>query len=141
MAARKSLLYRWFGLGRIPADWRTRLQAEDLILVDEGLRGSVTMRNFRSPGRISGWRRRWIVCSLALTRKRFVALWFSRPMIDVPLDDPRLQQMRWSLEGQETLCVTFDAGLFNPGWSGTIDHRFRTGQASAFLSHLSTPPR
>jgi hypothetical protein len=44
--------------------------------------------------------------------------------------------MRFSVEGQDTLLVAFDPSLFHPGWSGTMEYRFRTSEAPAFLEKL-----
>ena len=53
----KSLLYRLFGAGKIPAPLMSQLNAEGIILFDEGVKGSVTYRNFRAPGKRFSWRR------------------------------------------------------------------------------------
>jgi hypothetical protein len=45
--------------------------------------------------------------------------------------------MQFSIEGDETLLVAFDAGLFHSDWSGSLEYRFRTPEAKAFLELLS----
>jgi hypothetical protein len=64
----KPLLYRVFGVGKIPAPLMSQLQNEGIILADEGVKGSVTYRNFRAPGRRDSWRRQWFIGSIALTK-------------------------------------------------------------------------
>lgn len=128
----KSVLYRLFGVGKIPEALLTRLKGEGVLLLDEGVRGSVTYRNFRMPGRYSNWRRQWYTASIALTKVRLVALRRSAPIIDVPLADERIRRLRLLPEGGDTLLVAFDAALFHGDWSGTIEYRFRTPQARLF---------
>lgn len=128
----KSVLYRLFGVGRIPDALLTRLEGEGVLLLDEGVRGSVTYRDFRSPQRYSGWRRQWYTASIALTKVRLVALSRSSPVIDVPLADARIRRLRLLPEGDDTLLIAFDAALFRDDWSGTIEYRFRTPQARLF---------
>lgn len=129
----KSVLYRLFGVGRIPSALLTRLECEGVLLLDEGVRGSVTYRDFRSPERYSSWRREWYTASIALTKFSLVALRRSAPIIDVPLTDARIRRLRLLPEGRDTLLVAFDAALFRDDWSGTIEYRFRTPQARLFV--------
>ena len=129
----KTVLYRLFGLGGIPGPLLARLKGEGVLLLDEGVRGSATYRDFRAPGRYYRWRRQWYASSVALTRVRLVALRRSSPIIDVPLADGRIRRLRLSREGGDTLLVAFDAALFHGEWSGTIEYRFRTPQAQSFI--------
>ena len=131
-----TLLYRLFGVGRIPRQWRTMLESEGLVLVDEGIAGSVTYRDFRAPGKRFAWRKVAFSGSIALTKTRLLALQYANPAINIPLDDERFEQLRISVEGEETLLVAFDPSLFHNDWSGTMEYRFRTSQAQAFLKIL-----
>jgi len=132
----KALLYRLFGIGTIPAPIAAALQGEGVLLLDEGLRGSVTYRGFRAPGRIFAYKRKWYVGSLILTEARLLGLSYSSTIIDVPLTDERLRRMRFSVEGNDVLLVAFDAALFHDDWSGSIEYRFRTPQAHDFVKML-----
>ena len=62
-----TLLHRLFGAGRVPEDRLAAFQAEGIVLFDEGIGGALTLRNFRAPGRYSGWRRSWFMGSVVLT--------------------------------------------------------------------------
>jgi hypothetical protein len=133
----KSLLYRLFGIGRIPEPLRSQLQTEGITLLDEAVKGSITYRDFRAPGKRDLWRRQWYVASIALTRVRLLALRGNNPIIDVPLADERIRKMRYSLEKSgAVLCIAFDAGLFHDDWSGAIEYRFRSPEARHFLELL-----
>src|SRR3712207_1588484 len=102
----KSFMYRLVGLGKIPRPLMAQLNSEGIILMDEGIKGSVTYIDFSAPGRYSSWRRQWYTSSIALTELRLVALRYSQPIIDVPLADERLGRMRFSLEGSTLpLCT------------------------------------
>jgi hypothetical protein len=121
---------------KVAAAYKSQLQPEGIVLFEEDVKGSMTFRNFRSPGRYSNWRKVLITSLIALTKTRLLALKGSGPIIDVPLTDERLRQMRFSLEGEKTLLVAFDANLFQPEWSGEIEYRFKTSQARRFLELL-----
>lgn len=131
-----TLLYRLFGVGRMPAQWRATIESEGLVLVDEGIAGSVTYRDFRAPGRRSAWRKVAFSGAIALTKTRLLALHYANPAINIPLDDERFKQLRISVEGEQTLLVAFDPSLFHNDWSGTMEYRFRTSQAQTIFAAL-----
>ena len=133
----KTLLHRLFGLGKIPKRFLPDLEQEGIVLLDEGISGSVTFRNFRAPGRRHSWRRNWFTGSLVLTGRRFAAFAFFKPIINVPLSDDRLNELRCSLKGEATLCVHFDPSAFHEGWSGSMECRLSTPQARLFLEQLN----
>ena len=132
----KTFLYRLFGVGRIPRQWRMMLESEGLVLVDEGIAGSVTYSDFRAPGKRFPWRKVAFSGSIALTKTRLLALHYANPAINIPLDDERSGQLRISLEGEGTLLAAFDPSLFHDDWSGTMEYRFRTSQARTFFETL-----
>ena len=121
---------------KVAAAYRSQLQPEGIVLFEEDVKGSMTFRNFRSPGRYASWRKVLITSLIALTKTRLLALKGSSPIIDVPFTDERLRQMKFSLEGEKTLLVAFDANLFQPEWSGEIEYRFKTSRAKRFLDSL-----
>jgi hypothetical protein len=132
----RSLLNRLFGVGKIPEQLAAQLKQESILLLEEGIKGSVTYLDFRAPGRYSNWRRQWYTASIALTEVRLVALRYAQLTINVPLTDERIRSMQFSLEESETLLVAFDAALFHKDWSGRIEYRFRTAHAQIFLDKL-----
>jgi len=132
----KTLLFRLFGFGKIPAPLLAQLSSEGILLLDEGIRGSVTYLGFRAPGKYCSWKRQWYTASIALTKERLLALRHSRPIINVPFTDRRIRELRCLHENGGTLLVAFDASLFHDDWSGTIEYRFRTPQAHAFVDRL-----
>jgi hypothetical protein len=129
----KSFIFRLFGFGKISADRLLTLRQEGLLLLDEGLTGSVTYKNFRSPGRMSTWKRKGLIASIALPNERLLAVSFSNPLIDIPLSDPRFGTINFSLE-KDVLCISFDPSLFHDDWSGTIEYRFNTTKAQHCLN-------
>ena len=132
----KALLYRWFGVGTIPAQWRATIESEGALVIDEGIGGSVTYRHFSAPGKRFGWRKVGFVGSIALTRARLLGLQYSNPAINVPLTDQRFAKLNISIEGNETLLIAFEASVFHSDWSGIIEYRFRTAQAPLLLNEL-----
>jgi hypothetical protein len=131
----KSLLYRLFGVGRIPKLLGDRLRMEGLVVADEGIPGSVTYRDFRAPGRYSSWRKQAFIGSVVVTNIRLVALMYSRFTVDVPFTDERIRQLQISRE-RDRLVIAFDASLFHDDWSGTIEYRYQTSQATEVIKWI-----
>jgi hypothetical protein len=132
----KALFYRLFGLGKIPERFMSPLRSEGILAFDEGIKGSITYRDFRAPGKYSSWRRQWFNGGIILTQVRLVSLISLSQAIDVPLTDERIRSMRFSVEKAGTLLIAFDPGLFHPGWSGAMEYRFRTEEAEVFVEKL-----
>jgi hypothetical protein len=133
----KSLLYRWFGLGKIPADLKSQLEAEGIVLQDEGISGAIIYKNFRSPTRYSSWRWSGFVGSLIVTNSRVVGVVYNRPASDILFTDPRLESINISVEGGQ-LRLAFDASLFRSDWSGQIEYRYNTPDAQAFADAITS---
>lgn len=135
----KTLLYRIFGLGKVPKQLLPALEQEGIVLLDEGISGSFTLRNVRAPGRRYGRKWSWFTGSVVLTGQRFAAYTMLprfNPIFDVPLHDERLKQLHCSVENESTLCVRFDPSVFREDWSGSIECRFSTLQAPLFLEWI-----
>jgi hypothetical protein len=50
--------------------------------------------------------------------------------------DERIRSLQVSVEKEDTLLIAFDPSLFHPDWSGTIEYRYRTTEAEAFVEKL-----
>ena len=129
----KTLLYRLFGLGKVPTRHAPALRQEGIVLLDEGIIGSITFRQFIAPGRRHSWKKSWFLGSLVLTQQTFAAFGMRRPLVYIPLEDKRLSELRCSVTEGVTLFVTYDASLFNEKSSGIVECRFRTAKAQLFL--------
>jgi hypothetical protein len=134
---RKSLFYRLFGCGRVPAGLRAKLVQEGIALLDEGIKGTIIYRNFRAPGKASTWKEQRFSGAVALTTVRFVAFASGKQIVNVPLDDPRLKQLQVTCEGSEHLLIVFDPALFHDNWSGTIDLHLYTPYAHQLHAALT----
>ncbi len=132
----KTILYRLFGIGRIPKDHRAVLESEGLVLFDEGIGGSVILRKFKAPGRRHSWRKSWFSGSVAFTNKRVIAFAYSRQIINVPFDDPRVERLNCTAEDDTCLYFSFESGDFSDDMSGTVEVRFRTPHARLFAEKV-----
>lgn len=133
----KTLMYRLFKIGKIPTPIRDELNREGIVILDEGIPGTSTFLNFRSPMRYAAWKRQWYTSSIILTRQRLVGLLRGNYIVNVPLTDQRLRDVEFSLEDDgQVFCMKFDANLFRKDWTGRVEYRFRTEEAQKLLGLL-----
>ena len=125
-----SFLYRIFGAGKIPAARRAELEAEGIVVLEEGLRGSVSYKRYRAPTKRSGRGREGIVGALALTEKRLVAFAWSKPILDAPFDHPALDKLSVKVKNEDKLVLSFEAEDFHDDRSGSVVYRFSTDRAN-----------
>lgn len=134
----KTLLHRLFGIGRITKPYAAILEREGMVLLDEGIGGSITLKNFKAPGRRHSWKRNWVTACLVVTHKTFAAFTPFRPVIYVPLADAaHLAALECSIEKAGMLLIAYDASPFNREWSGRVECRFKTEQAQRVIDRLA----
>jgi hypothetical protein len=128
----------FLGSGLLPDDLRTSLLAEGVVLLEEGLPGTVTYINYRAPGRFSSWRRVAFSGAVAITGQRF-AVFASRggKPIDVPLADGRRSAVKVSADGPDKVLFSVDPSAFDPQKSGTVEVRLRTARAPEVVALLN----
>ena len=114
------------GRGTLPDDLRAPLTAEGLDQEEEGIRGTVTYRDYSAPHRRSMWRRQWSRAALAISDRRLLVAIRGRPFVDLPWDDPRLEQMEVSVGEDDRLLMAFDPALFDERRSGRVELRLRS---------------
>jgi hypothetical protein len=131
----KALLYRWFGLGKMPASLRSQAELEGIVFFDEGIRCVLTYRDFHRPGVRSMLERRLFIGAITLTNVRLLAVSGNNKFVDVPRSDERLKKMQFTVE-DNSFVIRFDASLFHSDWSGSIEYKYKTDDAQRLLDLL-----
>jgi hypothetical protein len=126
------------GSGKLPDDLRGSLTAEGIVLIEEGLPGTVTYIGYRAPGRYSTWRRVAFTGAIAVTGQRF-AVFASRggKHIDVPLSAGLRDAVKVSADGGDKVLFSVDPSAFDPRKSGTVEVRLRTPRAAEVVALLN----
>lgn len=117
----RTLMYRLFGAGKVPKQAMSILETEGIVYQEEGIPGSIGFRNFRSPGRRSGYRRNWFSGSIVLTKLHFLAFGGRQTMIGIPWDNEKLGALSCTIDEKSRLRIDYDAATFNDDWSGDIE--------------------
>jgi hypothetical protein len=118
------------GSGRLPAELRAVVAAEETLVLEEGLTGSVTYRHFKAPGQRANWRKEAVSGAIAVTDVRLV-VWAGRfKHIDVPHDHPLRAGIEVGADRPDRICFSYDAGAGNPSRSGRVEVKLRTPRAA-----------
>ena len=120
--------------GRLPDDLRASLEAQGVLLLDENLPGSITLRHFKAPWRRASWKKSSARVAVAILRDRLVVYANKRKWLDVPLPAPPLEV---TLDEPERVCIGFDIGAYRDDASGRVELRFTTAQAQQVQALLS----
>jgi hypothetical protein len=116
--------------GQLPDDLRAGLTAEHVEFLEEGLRGSVTRRNYRAPRQYAKWSKNATWGSIAITDRRLL-VWAERfKHIDVPHDHPVRAGIKVTADRPDRVCFAYDAGATNTSVSGQVEVRLATSQAA-----------
>jgi hypothetical protein len=119
-----------FGPGRLPEPLRSELLADDPLIFEEGLFGSVTRRNYRAPGIRTNIDKRAVSAAVAVTATR-VVVWAGRMKhIDVPRDHPMWAAIEVVAETPDRVAFTYNAGWTNTMVSGMVTVRVHTTSAT-----------
>jgi hypothetical protein len=125
------------GSGRLPAELGSDLAMESLLLLDEGLSGSITFRHYRAPRSRSSWRKEPISGAIAVSSRRLV-VWAGRSKhIDVPLTHPLRTAIEVTVDRPGRVCFGYDAAAFNTSRSGRVELRLRTAHAARVAELLT----
>ena len=133
----KTFLYRYFKIGGIPKKLRPVLEAEGIVAADEGIGGWIFLRDFRAPGKRFLHRVTGFSGFLVITHRRILAYAYWKPVINVPVDDPRVSGIKSVLLDSEHLELTLESSIFHADWQGRIVLRLNTARAPSFHSAIT----
>jgi hypothetical protein len=130
----KTIGYRLFGLGRLPAAARAHLVSEEPRLLVEGVRAVV-----RADGRVPGKRKRgsirWMSGSFLVTAQRVVASCYSLIIADVPIAGATSGPGAIALRA-DGLTLTIDVGAAHPQGEGRLEVHIKTPLSADELARL-----
>ena len=104
----KNLLYRLFGLRKLPAETRERLQREGIVFDEEGTSCALAYKNFRGKRKSSG--RGWesgVAGSLVISNRTFYVQLPYMIICDKPVEEA-VKHIRLELQGSGKLVMDFD---------------------------------
>ena len=134
---KKTLLYRLFKIGGIPKKLRPILEAEGIVVADEGIGGWVFLRDFKAPGKRFIHRITGFSGFLTVTHRRIIAYAYWKPVINVPVDDPRVSGIKSALLDSGHLEISVESSIFHADWQGRVVLRLNTAKACAFHSAIT----
>lgn len=126
-----SAIARFFlGRGTLPVGVRAEVDAEGLLLLEEGVPGIITYRGYRVPGRRYALRETRIAAAVAVTKIRLLVQSRSGPVVNIGWAQPQAAAMKITLEDGR-LLIAVDAAAVDSRSSGQVEVRLSTPQAAA----------
>jgi hypothetical protein len=127
------------GNGKLKPKLLAALESEGVVLVEEGLRGSVRYEHFKAPGRRFNGKVTGERIGLGLSEKRFVVYCRSgsTKLIDTEYSDPRLHAIEVTLEDDDTVVFRIDFDrVEEKNVSGVIRILAHTPNAASVVEQL-----
>ena len=126
------------GNGQLKPSLRAALESEGLVILEEGLSGSVRYRNFKAPGRRFHGKVTLERIGLGVSKQRLAVYCRSgrAKLIDTPFSDPRLNALDVAVQG-DTVSMRIDYSRVDvPNVSGEIAIMARTLNAANIVEYL-----
>jgi hypothetical protein len=131
----------FLGNGTLSPAVRAKLESEGLVLVEEGLPGSVRYRHFKAPGRRFHGKVTAVRVGLGISEERIAIYCRSgrSKLVDTLFSEPRLSAVEFALEGTDevSIRIDFDRGVV-PKVSGQMEIRFSSPNALSIVEELRT---
>ena len=127
------------GDGRLKPDLRAALESEGLVLLEEGLGGSLRYNHYRAPGRRFHGKVTPERVGLGISERRVVLYCRSGrvKLVDSEFDNPRLSIVDFSLDGEDEVAVRIDYDRADePKVAGQITIRAKTPNAARIVDQL-----
>ena len=129
------------GNGKLKPRLRAALEAEGIVIIQEGLDGSIRYDHFKAPGRRHNGKVTRERIGLAITEERLAVYCRSgsTKLIDQAFSNPRMSVLAASLKGSDTISINIDfdrAGLKNV--SGQMTIRAQTPEAATVVEQLES---
>ena len=127
------------GTGKLRPELRAALESEGLVLLEEGLPGSIRYRNFKAPGKRFHRKVTAERIGLGISERRLAVYCRSGrvKLIDTAFSEPRLSAVEVSLRNPETVSIRIDYDRVEvPKVSGEIEIRVTTPKAPHLVEQL-----
>ena len=128
------------GNGTLKPNLRAELESEGVVLIEEGLPGSIRYKNFKAPGKRFKGKITGECFGLGISEERLALYCRSGrvKLIDQPFTEPRLSAIEVSLEGEDRVALLIDYDRVDvPKVSGQMTIRARTPNAATVVEELS----
>jgi len=132
----KSILYRIFGLRKVPKEIRSRLESEDIVFDEEGTSCGLAFLKFRGTHKSSERGiQNGMVGTLVITKKTF---YLDLPFMihcEKPIEDA-VQYIELELNDDTKLVMKFEVEKLFDKSSGELTCYWHTDNASAIMDHI-----
>lgn len=132
----KSIVYRMFGLRKVPKEKRNRLEIEGIVFDEEGTSCALAFRKFRGTHKSSG--RGWQSCvvgTLVITKRTFYVQLPFMILCDKPILEA-VQFLDLELQGPAKLKMKFGVEKLFERSTGDLTCYWRTENAFEIMNYI-----
>lgn len=129
---RKPILYRLFRVGSIPREIMPILEKEEIVVVDQGMRGRYITKRLKAPGKRALLREEGFIGSLAVTKKRLLCYTYKKRQINIDVRDPKMTHFYVNIPRKNEFALSFESSSFQEDRQGVIEFLYRTEKANKF---------
>lgn len=127
----------FLGKGTLKSAVREKLEAEGLVLLEEGLGGTVRYTHFKAPGKRFHGKVTPQKMAVGVSRERFV-IYGRAKLADSPFSSPHMDMIDVRLEDDDTVAVHVDYDKSDqPKVSGQIVIRAKTPNAASIVRAIN----
>ena len=129
------------GKGTLKPSLRAELESEGVVLIEEGLVGSIRYSHFKAPGKRFNGKITGECFGLGISERRLAVYCRSGrvKLIDQPFTEPRLSAVDVSLDGEDRVALLIDYDRAEvPRVSGQMTIRARTPNAARVVDELNS---
>jgi hypothetical protein len=119
------LLYRWFGLGKLPAAVKMQIGGEQVLFEREGIPATTTFSG-HIPGYTAGVSKQLHRGAFIVTDRRVIGTCGRSKAVDVPYDLQRDGPAMRTLES-DGLHILWDLDRLHPAYRGSAELHFKGG--------------
>jgi hypothetical protein len=134
----------FLGNGRFKPELRSELEMEGIVLIEEGVSGSIRYTDFKAPGRFHDGKITPLRMAIAVTEQRFAIYSHSGRgrLVDSGFDTDNIRALELTVEDMDRLIVSLDyANLDVANVSGQVAIHAKTPEASAIADQVRARTR
>lgn len=133
----KTLLYRFFKVGRLPKTLDPKISKEKVLNRQEGMPALIHYHNFEASGKSFQNKIIKVVGAVCLTDWGIYASIFKTVAIQFSWVDPRIKQINFTVK-KKYLSISFEASIFDPSAKGKVDYQYKCKNPEEVLAIIKS---
>ena len=131
----KTLLYRFFKVGRLPVSLEPKISKEKVLDRQEGMPALIHYHDFEAQGKKFHSKIVKAVGAFCLTEWGIYSSIFRSVAIQFSWADPRVKEIQFEVK-KKYLSMSFEASVFDPSAKGKVDYQYKCKNPEEVLAKI-----